>query len=73
MEIQIMALNRQPNIPDQDVFYAELINSQRDLSDEQADMMLAKLVLILANHVGDRAVLSEAMALARDNTLAAAG
>lgn len=68
-----MALNRQPNIPDQDVFYAELINSQRDLSDEQADMMLAKLVLILANHVGDRAVLSEAMALARDNTLAAAG
>ena len=68
-----MALNRQPNIPDQDVFYAELINRQRDLSDEQADMMLAKLVLILANHVGDRAVLSEAMALARDNTLAAAG
>jgi hypothetical protein len=65
-----MALNRQPNIPDQDVFYAELINGQRDLSDEQADMMLAKLVLILSNHIGDRAVLSEAIALARDNTLA---
>lgn len=68
-----MALNRQPNIPDQDTFYAELIASQRDLSDEQADMLLAKLVLILANHVGDRTVLSEAMALARENTLAAAG
>ena len=66
-----MALNRQPNIPDQDCFYEELIGSQRDLSDEQADMMLAKLVLILANHVGDRAVLSEAIVLARDNTLAA--
>lgn len=65
-----MALNRQPNIPDQDVFYAELIGGQRDLSDEQANMMLAKLVLILSNHVGDRAVLSEAIALARDNTLA---
>ncbi|MBC7377192.1 MAG: DUF2783 domain-containing protein [Burkholderiaceae bacterium] len=65
-----MALNRQPNIPDQDVFYAELINGQRDLSDEQADMMQAKLVLILSNHIGDRAVLSEAIALARDNTLA---
>jgi hypothetical protein len=65
-----MALNRQPNIPDQDVFYAELINAQRDFSDDQADMMLAKLVLILANHVGDRGVLSEAIALARDNTLA---
>jgi hypothetical protein len=64
-----MPLNRQPNIPDQDLFYAELINSQRDLTDEQADMMISKLVLILCNHVGDRAVLSEAMALARENTL----
>lgn len=65
-----MSLNRQPNIPDQDVFYAELINAQRDLSDEQADMMLAKLVLILCNHIGDREVLQEAIALARHNTLA---
>ena len=66
-----MALNRQANIPGPDDFYAELIAGQRDLSDEPADMMLAKLVLILANHVGDRAMLSEAIALARDNTLAA--
>lgn len=65
-----MALNRQPNIPDADDFYAELINGQRDLSEEQADMMLAKLVMILCNHLGDRAVLSEAIALARENTLA---
>ena len=65
-----MPLNRQPNIPDQDVFYAELINTLRDLSDERADMVLSKLVLILANHIGDREVLSEAMALARSNTLA---
>ncbi len=67
-----MALNREPNIPDQDVFYADLINAQRDLSDEQADLMLAKLVLILCNHIGDRDVLNEAIALARDNTLATA-
>ena len=60
-----MALNRQPNIPEQDIFYAELIDAQRDLSDEQADMMIAKLALILCNHVGDRAVLAEAIALAR--------
>ncbi len=67
-----MPLNRQPHIPDPDAFYEELINAQRDLSDEQAEMFLAKLVLILANHVGDRTVLSEAIALARANTLAAA-
>ncbi len=67
-----MALNRQPNIAEQDLFYAELINSQREMTDDQADMMLSKLVLILCNHIGDRAVLSEAIALARDNTLVSA-
>ncbi|HCY17329.1 MAG: hypothetical protein A2Z93_13620 [Curvibacter sp. GWA2_64_110] len=65
-----MQLIRTPNIPDQDLFYAELINSQRDMSEAQADMAIAKLALILANHIGDREVLSEAIALARDNTLA---
>ena len=64
-----MPLNRQPNIPDPDGFYEELIASQRELSDEQADTLLAKLVLILANHVGERALLREALALARSNTL----
>ena len=65
-----MPLNRQPNIADADGFYQELIDSQRGLSDAQAEMLTTKLVLILANHVGERAVLSEAIALARDNTLA---
>jgi hypothetical protein len=66
-----MSLLRHPNIDQPDLFYAELIAAQRDLSDEQADMMLSKLVLILCNHIGDRAVLSEAIALARSNTLPA--
>jgi hypothetical protein len=67
-----MPLNRNPNIPDPDGFYQELIESQRELSDEQADMLTTKLVLILANHVGEREVLREAIALARANTLARA-
>lgn len=67
-----MSLQHQPNIANPDGFYEELIDAQRDLSDEQADMLVAKLALILANHVGDRAVLSQAIALARSNTLAAA-
>ena len=65
-----MPLNRQPNIADPDDFYRELIDSQRGLSDAQAEMLTTKLVLILANHVGDREVLREAFALARDNPLA---
>ncbi len=67
-----MPLQRQPNIAGPDSFYEELINAQRDMTDEQADMMLAKLVLVLANHVGDRQVLSEAIGLCRSNTLGTA-
>jgi len=66
-----MPLQRNPNIPSPDSFYEELIHAQRDMSDDQADMMLAKLVLVLANQIGDRETLSEAIALCRSNTLAA--
>lgn len=66
-----MPLIHTPNLPDPDAFYETLVAAQRDLDDEQADMLLAKLVLILANHVGDAAVLDEAIALARRNTLEA--
>jgi hypothetical protein len=68
-----MPLNRQPNIADPDDFYRELIDSQRGLNEAQAEMLTTKLVLILANHVGERQVLSEAIALARGNTLAHGG
>lgn len=60
-----MDLIKTPNLPDVDGFYEELINSQRDLSDEQAALMNAKLILTLANHIGDRQVLSQALAVAR--------
>jgi hypothetical protein len=60
-----MPLNRQPNLIDPDGFYEELINAQRGLSDEQAQLMNAKLILLLSNHIGDRAVLREALAVAR--------
>jgi len=62
-----------PNIADPDGFYEELIDAQRGLSDEQADLLTTKLVIILANHIGDRDVLREAINLARDNTLAHGG
>ena len=61
-----MSLNREPNIADPDGFYEELIERQRDLDDERAALFQARLVLILANHIGDRRVLGEALALARE-------
>ncbi len=60
-----MTLLREPRIADPDGFYEELIASQRDLDDGQAEAMNARLVLLLANHVGDREVLREALRVAR--------
>jgi hypothetical protein len=54
-----------PNIGDPDDFYAELIDGMGDLSEDDALRKNARLVLLLANHIGDRAVLSEAIRLAR--------
>jgi len=48
-----------------DDFYEMLINTHRDLTDEQSARVNAKLILLLANHVGDVSVLREAMNLAR--------
>ena len=59
-----MPLIRSPQIADPDGFYEELVDAQRDLPDAEARKMMAKLVLLLANHVGDRQVLSEAIRLA---------
>ena len=56
-----MSLNLEPNIPDQDGFYDELLNAHHGLSKEQSDALNARLILILANHIGDRDVLREAI------------
>jgi Protein of unknown function (DUF2783) len=60
-------LNTEPNISAPDDFYQELIDLHRDLSDEQSALVNAKLILLLANHIGDLAVLRAAIAAAREN------
>ncbi|MCX7374855.1 MAG: DUF2783 domain-containing protein [Alphaproteobacteria bacterium] len=52
-------------IPDPDAFYAALMDAHRDLSPAESRRLDAKLVLILANHVGDMRVLLDAIALAK--------
>ena len=48
-----------------DDFYEALIETHRDLTDEQSALVNAKLILLLSNHIGDIQILREAMALAR--------
>ncbi|MBT9506560.1 DUF2783 domain-containing protein [Rhodoferax sp.] len=49
-----------------DDFYEALLQTHRDLTDEQSELVNAKLILLLANHIGDISVLREAMQLARE-------
>jgi hypothetical protein len=60
-----MNLNIEPNIADADAFYEHLIETHSGLTDEQSQLVNAKLVLLLANHIGDAEVLEEALNLAR--------
>jgi len=50
-----------------DDFYQDLIDAHRDLSDAQSQKLNARLILLLANHIGDLAVLREAIAAAADD------
>jgi len=72
-----MALNLNPNFSEAgkhyfnayspgDDFYEMLINTHRDLSDEQSELLNARLILLLANHIGDISTLREALNVARE-------
>ncbi len=60
-----MTVTLEPNIADADGFYARLIAAHDGLSDEESAAMNARLILILANHVGDAGVLDAALSMAR--------
>ena len=50
-----------------DDFYEALIETHHGLSDEQSQLLNAKLILLLANQVGDISVLKHALHIAREN------
>ena len=58
-------LNLEPNIVRPDDFYEALIDIHRDLTAEQSAKVNAKLVLLLANHIGDMTILQQALDAAR--------
>lgn len=60
-----MDLNTAPNIPDPDGFYDELLATHQGLEAQDSAALNARLILLLANHIGDRDVLRQALAAAR--------
>lgn len=58
-------LNTEPNIDAPDDFYEALIEAHAGLSEEQSAALNARLILLLANQVGDIDTLKEAIAAAK--------
>jgi hypothetical protein len=68
-----MVLLTTPHLTAPDDFYEALIDAHRDLSSAQSAEVNAKLVLLLANHIGSLDVLREALNAARASVTAKAG
>ena len=60
-----MRLNTEPRLADPDALYAAVMEAHRDLAPEASRKLDAKLVLLLANHIGALAPILEAIALAK--------
>jgi hypothetical protein len=63
-----MTLDTRPRLADADALYALLVEAHRGLSAEESRKLDAKLVLILANHIGEMDTLRAAIDLARGAT-----
>ena len=54
------------NLADPDAVFEALMNAHRDLAPEASRRLDAKLVLLLANHIGDPDIVKQAIALAAE-------
>ena len=62
-----MSLVTKSQFKDPDSAFVVLVEARRGLSEDAAAALDARLVLILANHIGDVDVLREAVALAKQS------
>lgn len=65
-----MDLNLDANINDPDGFYHELLSGHEGLSKAESDALNARLILILANHIGDCNALRRVLEIAKRRTAA---
>jgi hypothetical protein len=59
-------LRTQANLDAPDEVYQQLVDAHRDLDASRSALLNARLILLLANHIGDTAVLKQAIAAARE-------
>ncbi len=58
-------MKTQLHLQDADSFYEQLLDAHQGLSSAQSELFNARLILLLANQVGDARVLQECLAAAR--------
>jgi hypothetical protein len=58
-------MNTRPNIPDPDGFYQALVDAHEGLSEAQSAELNVRILLLLANQIGDQAVLMACIDAAR--------
>ncbi len=57
-------MKTQPNLSDADAFYEQLLDAHANLDREASELLNARLILLLANQIGDNKVLAECLAAA---------
>ena len=61
------------NFQDADAFYENLLDAHHGLSREQSEAFNARLILLMANQLGDTALLLECITTASENPASQAG
>lgn len=61
-------LNTKANMSSYDDFYEALLSAHQGLDTSESHALNARLVLLLCNHIGDMAVLRQALDLARSDS-----
>jgi hypothetical protein len=59
-------MNTNPHFQDADAFYEQLLDAHVGLSRDDSELLNARLILLLANQIGDAAVLKECIDAARE-------
>lgn len=68
-----MSIERDLNIDDPDAFYEALVAAHEGLDDEASNLLNARLVMVLANQIGDNATLSACITAAREGLITQSG
>lgn len=58
-------MNTELHFEDADTFYEQLLDAHEGLSPAESELLNARLILLLANQIGDARLLGECVAAAR--------